>query len=91
MKKITLENAEKLINQTNNQFFSVSFVKTGGTLRHMTCRLGVKKGIKGTGQAFEPKEYELLTVYDLQSKGYRMIRLETLQSVTVDGQTFAVV
>lgn len=91
MSKITIENAIKLIKQTNGSIFSVDFVKNDGTVRAITCRLGVVKGIKGVGQAFEPSEYDLLTVFDMSKQDYRMIRLNTLKRVTVDGQTFAVV
>jgi len=92
MNRITIENAEKLIKSTNGTIFAVTFVKKDGTVRDMNCRLGVTKHLKGGEQAFDPnKEYDLLTVFDLQKKGYRMISLETLQKVTVNGQTFAVI
>ena len=91
IKKITLENAEKLINSTNGSIFSVDFRKVDGPMRHINCRLGVKKGLKGKGQAFEPSEYGLVTVFDMQKKAYRMINLDTMRRVTVDGKTFIVV
>lgn len=91
MQKITRENAEKLIKATNGAFFSVSFVKVDGTLRDMTCRLGVKKGLTGKGMAYDPSENGLLPVFDVNKKDYRMIRLDTIQRVSVDGKTFAVV
>lgn len=89
--KITREHAEKLIKSTNGAIFSVSFVKSDGTLRDMVCRTGVSKGITGKGLAFEPSDHDLMTVYDLQRGAYRMIRLDTLQRVTANGRTFAVV
>lgn len=90
-KRITREHAEKLIKSTNGAFFGVSFVKTDGTLRDMTCRLGVSKGVNGRGQAFAPSDYDLLTVYDVSKGAHRMIRLDTLRRVSVDGKTFAVI
>ena len=91
MRKITKEHAEKLIKSTNGAFFSVQFVKVDGSLRDMTCRLGVAKGVKGVGQAYTPADYDMLTVFDVQKDAHRMIRLDTLRRVTVDGKTFAVV
>lgn len=91
MRKITKEYAEKLIKSTRGTFFSVSFVKADGSLRDMVCRLGVSKGVNGKGQSFEPKEYDLLTVWDTQKRAHRMIRLDTLRRVTVDGQSFNVI
>lgn len=91
MPRITKEHAEKLIKSTNGAFFSVSFLKADGTLRDMTCRLGVSKGVKGVGMAYDPKEHDLLTVFDVQKNDYRMIRLETLKRVTVDGRSYTVI
>jgi hypothetical protein len=91
MNKITRENAEKLIKSSNGSIFSVQFVKADGSLRDMVCRLGVSKGITGKGLSFDPSEHDLITVFDMSAKGYRMIRLDTLRHVTTDGQTWAVI
>jgi len=90
-KRITLEHAEKLIKSTNGAIFSVQFVKADGTLRDMTCRLGVRKGLTGKGQSFDPSEHDLLTVYDMAKQGYRMLSLNTLRRVKLDGKAFAVI
>ena len=91
MLKITSEHAEKLIRSTNGSIFSVSFIKKNGDLREMTCRLGVTKHLKGGEQAYDPKDYDLITVFDLQAQDYRMINIETLKRITVDGRSFSVV
>lgn len=91
MQKITREYAEDLIKSSNGSIFSVTFVKSDGTLRDMVCRTGVTKYVKGKGLSFDPKDYELVTVFDLQRNAYRMIRLNTLRRVTMGGQTFAIV
>ena len=63
---------------TNGKFFSVSFVKKDGTERKMTARLGVKKDIKGVGLNFNPTERNLIVVFDIHKKAYRMINLSTI-------------
>lgn len=63
---------------TNGKFFSVSFVKKDGTKRKMTARLGVKKDIKGVGLKFNPSERNLIVVFDIHKKAYRMINLSTI-------------
>lgn len=63
---------------TNGRFFSVSFVKKDGTERKMTARLGVKKDIKGVGLKFNPTERNLIVVFDIHKKAYRMINLSTI-------------
>lgn len=59
---------KEFIDQTSDgRIFTVDFVKrTDNTLRTMSCRRGVKKGVKGVGQAYSPAEKNLLTVYDMQ-------------------------
>jgi hypothetical protein len=63
---------------TNGRFFSVSFVKKDGTTRRMTARLGVKKDIKGVGMKYDPLERNLIVVFDIHKKAYRMINLSTI-------------
>lgn len=63
---------------TNGKFFSVSFIKKDGTTRKMTARLGVKKNIKGVGLKFNPTEKNLIVVFDVHKKAYRMINLLTI-------------
>lgn len=63
---------------TNGRFFSVSFIKKDGTTRKMTARLGVKKDIKGVGLKFNPTEKNLIVVFDVHKKAYRMINLLTI-------------
>ena len=59
---------EQFIKDTaSGKIFTVEFVKrTNNEMRVMTARRGVTKGVKGVGQAFNPAEYNLLTVYDMQ-------------------------
>lgn len=63
---------------TNGKFFSVSFIKKDGTTRKMTARLGVKKNIKGIGMKYNPSERNLIVVFDVHKKAYRMINLLTI-------------
>ena len=64
----------------NGKIFSVTFVKKDGTLRKMTARLGVKKDLKGVGLKFNPAEKNLLVVFDMHKRAYRMINLQTIIS-----------
>lgn len=91
MNKIDTTNAVKLIRSTKGKIFTVSFVKKDGTLRKMNCRLGVTKHLKGGELAFDPKEYDLIPVFDLQKNAYRMINVDTLVEVSVNGESFEVI
>lgn len=70
-------NREQIL-ATNGKFFSVSFIKKDGTERRMTARLGVKKDIKGVGLKFNPSERNLIVVFDIHKRAYRMINLSTI-------------
>jgi len=72
----------ELIQNTNGKFFGVTFIKrTTGESRNLNGRLGVKKYVKGIGLAFSPQEKELIVVYDVKKRGYRMIPEEGIISL----------
>lgn len=73
----------------DGKIFSVSFVKRStGETRHTVCRLGVKSHLKGGTKKFDDKEKNLLTVFDVQKKGYRSIPLENIISAKIHGEKF---
>lgn len=66
------------IKKTKGKIFSVTFVKKDGTIRKMTARLGVKKDLKGVGLGFDPTAKQLVVVFDMHKRAYRMINLQTI-------------
>lgn len=88
--KISKQKAISLIAQTNGQIFGVTFMKKDGTVRDMNCRLGVKKHLKGGKLNYDPADYDLMTVFDIQKKEYRSIALNTLMTVSVGGEKFKI-
>lgn len=71
------------------KFFSVEFVKkTDGSIRPMTCRLGVKKGQTGRGLLFDALAKGLLPVWDVQKEGYRFINLDSLRKATIQQEEY---
>ena len=71
-----------ILNSTNGKIFRVTFIKkTTGELRHLNGRLHVHKGVKGVGLNFSPSEHNLMTVFDLKKKEFRMINLDGLKEV----------
>ena len=69
---------ERILN-SNGKIFSVEFVKKDGSIRLMNCRLGVTKYLKGGSSTLDPAKF--ITVYDLQSKGYRAINKDAIINV----------
>ena len=90
MKIVNKDQAKNLINSSKGKFFTVEFVKKNGDTRVMNCRKGVKKHLKGGELAFDPNSKGLVVVFDAQKKAYRMININTLQSVTIDKATYSV-
>ena len=68
----------KILN-SNGKIFTVTFLKKDGSLRVINGRLGVTKYLKGGSSTLNPADY--ITVYDLQSKGYRAINKSTIIEV----------
>ena len=67
--------------ETKGKIFGVTFIKKDGTVRNMTARLGVKKHLTGVGLSFNPEERNLIVVFDMQKKAYRMVNLSTILSI----------
>jgi hypothetical protein len=90
--KITSEQAVKILSEmkSSNMIFGVEFIKKDGSVRKMNCRFNVKSHLKGGELAYDPSEYDLMTVFDMDKKNYRMINLETIQSLSIKGEEFKV-
>lgn len=56
---------------------SVTFLKRcDGKERRMICRTGVHKGLTGSGGNYNPDDHNLVTVFDMEKRGYRTIPAE---------------
>lgn len=73
------------IEMSNGKFITVVFRKKDGSTRVMNCRLGVTKHLKGGECTVDRDKY--IIVYDMQSKGYRSINRDTIETVTCEGVT----
>lgn len=90
MQKVSRLKIIKVIEDTKGKIFAVQFIKKDGTLRMMLARLGVKKNLKG-GTNGANAQNSLITVWDMAKGGYRMVNLETLLTLKVNGITYEVV
>jgi len=81
---------DEVIKATNGKIFSCEFIKKDGTLRKMVARLGVAKNLKGGNNGASDKN-SLVTVFDMVAGAYRMINLETIQTLKVCGIAYEVV
>lgn len=90
MNTITRADAVLRMLDTRGKFFSVTFTKKDGTRRDMTCRLRVKKHLKGGKQPYNPLQKGLITVFDVKKQAYRMVNVNTVHQIKVGGETFEV-
>jgi hypothetical protein len=70
----------------------VEFIKrTNNTHRVMVCRTGVKKDLKGVGHSFDPEKKNLLCVWDMKKEAYRMVSIDSIVRIKVDGRAYTAV
>ena len=91
-KTINKDKAKELINNSNGRIFSSLFIKKDGSHRLMNARLKVTKHLKENAKKrpYDPSKYNLLTVFDMTNKGYRMINIETLQTLIINKKMYNV-
>ncbi len=91
---------QQLIRQKIQSFkgkvFRVEFLKKDGSLRKMTARTGVTKGVKGTGKYMDiVKNPNMITVTDMAvaakqgaEKAFRVISLDQIKYLACGDDTF---
>lgn len=80
----TTELIRKIVGN-KGRIFSVTFIKKDGSIRSMTCRLGVSKNIKGSGMRYNTESKDYLVVYSTQDKDYRIVNINTLLRIKANG------
>lgn len=100
MATITSQQAkEKIQELPNGTIYSVTFIKKDGNVRLMNSIKGTRRGVNGAGMKYDPKERDLVPVYDLQAakkdpenpnKAWRMVNLNTIREVVCGGVRFEV-
>lgn len=74
----------------NGQIFTAIFIKKDGSERVMNCRRGVKKDLTGKGHGYNPEEYGLMSVFDMQKKAYRMLNYKTTTEIRANKKRYLV-
>ena len=88
--KISKAKATDLIKNSQGKFINVVFTKKNGDERTLTGRTGVHKYTTGEGLKYNPDDYGLVGIFDNIKKGYRMVNLNTLREITIQGTTHEV-
>lgn len=89
MTTLTRKQAKKFLINLPDKIFGVTFDKKSGEERTMSARLNVEKHLEGGEIPYDPDEYDLIPVYDMNN-GYRMINVDGLKEIRVDGEVIDV-
>ena len=89
--QISKATAKDMIQNSKGKIFTTTYIKKDKSTRVMNCRLEVKKGVTGEGLRYNPDEYNLIPVYDMQSRGFRMVNVDTLVSLSISNETYEVI
>lgn len=90
MKTINRAKAQEIIKHTNGGFFTAWFIKRDGSLRKLTGRTGVKKGVKGKPSTVARQDTPYVTVFDIVKKQFRVLNLETLVELRANREDFII-
>ncbi len=86
---ITRDMIDTILHTAGTRFMSVEFMKKDGTIRPLQGHLKVKKHLKG-GTSSISNNNDLVSIYDMRSKGYRCFSKSRLQRIRVDGNIYTV-
>jgi len=91
-KMITKKEAKHLLEKMkeDNRMFSLEFIKKDGTRRTMLARFNVTKYLLGEGRRYDPANYNLMTVFDMNKSAYRTIPLDRLLWIRTKGKRYYV-
>ena len=81
---ITSTRAKELIKESKGLIFAATFTKKDGSHRLMNARL--KKYISKTGRPapYKAQDYNLIPIYDMKSKGWRSLNLNTILTLSIN-------
>jgi hypothetical protein len=82
--------AKQMIKDTKGRFFTVTFTKKDGSTRVMNARLGVRAYLKGGELPYDPESKGLIPVYDVQTRDYRMVNVNTITNLKIGNNEYQV-
>jgi len=93
IKKTNYDNVKKALVAARGRIFEIYFIKRStGEERKIVGRLGVKKYLKGGNLKYNPKELNLITIFELKTKdkpgGYKAIPVENILNININGEKY---
>lgn len=87
---IDRNSVKSLIRVTDGRFFRITYQKKDSSIRNLTVRTGVSKGVKGVGMAYDVNDYGLITVWEAKSNGFKSINPKSILEISFQGKTYLV-
>ena len=85
MQTINRNKAKELIKESKGLIFSTTFVKKDNTIRTLTSRTGKQyKSKTGREAPYKPEDYNLIPLYDMRKKAFRMLNFNTLLTLSIN-------
>tara|TARA_R110002124_G_scaffold133396_1_gene295990 strand:- start:537 stop:869 length:333 start_codon:yes stop_codon:yes gene_type:complete len=91
MKTINKTQAKELIKGSKGLIFSTTFIKKDNTVRTLTSRTGKQyKSKTGRKAPYNPADYNLITLYDMRKKAFRMLNFNTLLTLSINKEKYLI-
>lgn len=88
---ITTDRAKELIKESKGLIFSTTFIKKDNTIRTLTARTGKQYTPKTNRKApYKAQNYNLLHLYDMRKKDFRMLNFNTLLSLSINKEKYLI-
>lgn len=88
---ITSTRAKELIKESKGKIFSTTFIKKDNTIRTLTSRTGKQyKSKTGKKAPYKPSDYNLIPLYDMRKKAFRMLNLNTLLTLSINKEKYLI-
>tara|TARA_R110002167_G_scaffold54991_1_gene156580 strand:+ start:646 stop:924 length:279 start_codon:yes stop_codon:yes gene_type:complete len=85
MQTINRTRAKELIKDSKGLIFSTTYIKKDNTIRTLTSRTGKQyKSKTGKKAPYKAKDYNLLPLYDMKKKAFRMLNFNTLLTLSIN-------
>ena len=91
MQTINRNKAKELIKESKGLIFSTTFIKKDNTIRTLTSRTGKQyKSKTGKKAPYKPSDYNLIPLYDMKKKAFRMLNLNTLITLSINKNKYII-
>ena len=90
MPRISKAEAKDLIKASEGKIFTAKNIKKDGSRRVLNGRLNVQKGVKGLGLGYNPDDFNMMTVFDMQKENFRMLNVDTMYELSINKEKYEV-